>query len=99
MLLIIQHLCPDTGYLALNKKIPFEEEELKRDLSQPLAGKDPSTVTIPTLGIIICLLLYLFVIALFVVLFVAVLCVILHPPVVAAATTGGCNITQPEFPD
>jgi hypothetical protein len=71
--------------LALNKKIPFKEEELNRDLSQPLAGKDPSTVTIPTPGIILCLLLYLFVIALFVVvLFVAVLCVILHPPVVAA---------------
>ena len=78
----------------------MEEEELNRDLSQPLAGKDPSTAMIPTPGIILCLLLYLFVIALFVVvLFVAVLCVILHPPVVAAATTGGCNITQPEFPD
>ena len=70
----------------------MEEEELNRDLSQPLAGKDPSTAMIPTPGIILCLLLYLFVIALFVVvLFVAVLCVILHPPVVAAATTGGCS--------
>ena len=88
MLLIIQHLCADTGYLALNKKFQMEEEELNRDLSQPLAGKDPSTVTIPTPGIILCLLLYLFVIALFVVLFVAVLCVILHPPVVADRNSG-----------
>ena len=62
----------------------MEEEELNRDLSQPLAGKDPSTVMIPTPGIILCLVLYLSVIALFVVvLFVAVLCVILHPPVMA----------------
>jgi hypothetical protein len=62
----------------------MEEEELNRDLTQPLAGKDPSTVMIPNPGIILCLVLYLFVIALFVVvLFVAVLCVILHPPVMA----------------
>ena len=67
----------------------MEEEELNRDLSQPLAGKDPSTAMIPTPGIILCLLLYLFVIALFVVLlFVAVLCVILHPPVVADGNSG-----------
>jgi hypothetical protein len=67
----------------------MDEEELNRDLSQPLAGKDPSTVMIPTPGIILCLLLYLFVIALFVVvLFVAVLCVILHPPVVADGNSG-----------
>ena len=66
----------------------MEEEELNRDLSQPLAGKDPSTAMIPTPGIILCLLLYLFVIALFVVLFVAVLCVILHPPVVADRNSG-----------
>ena len=67
----------------------MEEEELNRDLSQPLAGKDPSTAMIPTPGIILRLLLYLFVIALFVVLlFVAVLCVILHPPVLADRNSG-----------
>jgi hypothetical protein len=31
----------------LNKKFPMDEEELNRDLSQPLAGKDPSTGSFP----------------------------------------------------
>jgi hypothetical protein len=71
--------------LALNKKFPMEQEKLngKGCQPEPFAGKD--TLTLPTPGIILCLLLFLFVIVLFVVvLFVAVLCVILHPPVGAA---------------
>jgi hypothetical protein len=53
-------------------------------------------VTIPTPGIILCLLLYLFVAVLFVaVLFVALLFVILHPPIVAAQNSGQTDRTSP----